>query len=247
MPKKQTRKKQTRKKQRIAPKRDRCMDKTANGKDCKNYICYASEKYCKIHFLKRLPNRMLDKEDTIRTMASPVTKNVWIGSLASAQHKPFLERYGIRSILNVSGIEPLRHTKRMYGDQGIEYETFTEIDPVTKEEKFMPDSKFDEDFTKADFLRYVTKALRFMKSAPKPILVNCQAGMNRSAAMIAAYLVCIEGKSFERAVTLLENANKPRGIGALRNIQFKNMIKLLAKMCEKTRRRQHPKKVRYSN
>ena len=115
-----------------------CRAINASGKPCNNYICSTSDKYCKIHFLKKLHSRMIDKEDTIMTMASPVTpqKDIWIGSLASAQHEQFLKKYGIKSILNVSGIEPLPHTKRMYNENKIVYHTFTEIDPETKEEKF---------------------------------------------------------------------------------------------------------------
>ena len=163
-----------------APKNNKCVSITASGKICRNNTCYSSDRYCKIHFLQKLHNRMIDKEDTIQTMAAPVTKNgdVWIGSLASAQHKSFLERYGIKSILNVSGIEPLPHTKRMYADLGIKYHTFTEIDPETKEEKFMPDSKFDSNgteggFTKLDFLEYAKKGIKFQKTCPKPVLTHC--------------------------------------------------------------------------
>ena len=153
-----------------------CRATKPSGETCGNYICSTSDKYCKIHFLKKLHSRMIDKEDTIATMASPVTPegDIWIGSLASAQHKQFLKKYGIKSILNVSGIEPLPHTKKMYNEQKIAYYTFTEIDPETKEEKFMPDVKFDDEiFTKADFLNYASKAIKAMKGFNGPILVHC--------------------------------------------------------------------------
>lgn len=218
-----------------------CKGTKIDGKPCSNNAAYASEGLCKIHFLKKLHDRMTDKEDTMRTMAAPVTKNgdVWIGSLASAQHKSFLERYGIKSILNVSGIEPLPHTKKMLKDHHIKYCTFTEVDPVTKEEKYMPDTKFDdEEFTKQDFLNYAKKAISFLKNCPKPVLVNCQAGMNRSAAMIAVYLVCARGKSFEKTVHLLEKANKTRGIPALKNMHFRRMIQELDNI-KKYRHRKH--------
>lgn len=153
-----------------------CRATNASGEACSNYICSTSDKYCKIHFLKKLHSRMVDKEDTITTMASPVTPNndIWIGSLASAQHKQFLKKYGIKSILNVSGIEPLPHTKKMYKEEKIVYHTFTEIDPETKEEKFMPDVKFDDEiFTKADFLNYAARAIKAIKGSPAPVLVHC--------------------------------------------------------------------------
>jgi protein tyrosine/serine phosphatase len=183
---------------------------------------------------------MTDKEDTVMTMAAPVTpeRDVWIGSLASAQHKQFLKKQGIKSILNVSGIEPLPHTKRMYKEEKIDYHTFTEIDPDTKEEKFMPDAKFDDMmFTKSDFLNYAAKAMRIIKNAPKPILVNCQMGMNRSAAMIAAYLICVRGYKYHKAVDALETANKPRGLGALKNGDFRKMLKEMSRFCKHERKR----------
>lgn len=225
-----------------------CKGTKIDGKPCSNNAAYASEGLCKIHFLKKLHDRMTDKEDTMRTMAAPVTKSgdVWIGSLASAQHKAFLERYGIKSILNVSGIEPLPHTKKMLKDHRIKYCTFTEIDPVTKEEKYMPDAKFDDEFTKQDFLNYAKKAITFLKNCPKPVLTNCQAGMNRSAAMIAAYLVCARGKSFEKTVHLLEKANKTRGIPALKNMHFRRMIQELDNI-KKYRHRKHSSRSSHSS
>lgn len=227
-----------------------CRAINASGEHCSNYICSTSDKYCKIHFLKKLHSRMIDKEDTIITMASPVTPDgdIWIGSLASAQHKNFLKTYGIKSILNASGIEPLPHTKKMYKDKHITYHTFTEIDPETKEEKFMPDAKFDDEmFTKDDFLNYANKAIKAIKNTPKPVLVHCQAGMNRSAAMIAAYLICVRGYSFEKTVTLLEDANKKRGIGALKNCDFKKILKEMEHVCNIERRKKKLKKKNKSN
>lgn len=217
-----------------------CRATNASNEPCKNYICSTSDKYCKIHFLKKLHSRMIDKEDTIATMASPVTPDgdIWIGSLASAQHKQFLKKYGIKSILNASGIEPLPHTKKMYKDLKIVYHTFTEIDPETKEEKFMPDVKFDDEiFTKADFLNYASKAIQAVKQSPRPMLINCQAGMNRSAAMIAAYLICVRGYSFEKAVSELEAANKKRGIAALKNHDFRKILKDMSHFCKLERRK----------
>ena len=221
-----------------------CRATKPSGETCGNYICSTSDKYCKIHFLKKLHSRMVDKEDTITTMASPVTPegDIWIGSLASAQHKEFLKKYGIKSILNVSGIEPLPHTKKMYNEEKITYHTFTVIDPKTKEEKFMPDAKFDDEiFTKEDFMNYASKAIKAIKASPKPILVNCQAGMNRSAAMIAAYLICAKGYSFEKTVKALEEANKKRGIAALKNKDFRKILKEMAHFCHLERRRKSKK------
>ena len=233
------RKRKTRKKTfHRSPKSNKCVSVTAAGTICRNNMCYSSDRYCKIHFLQKLHNRMIDKEDTIQTMAAPVTKNgdVWIGSLASAQHRSFLERFGIKSILNVSGIEPLPHTKRMYADLGIKYHTFTEIDPETKEEKFMPDSKFDPSgtdggFTKSDFFNYAKKAIKFQKNCPKPVLTHCQAGVNRSGSMIAAYMVCEKDLSFKKTIKLLEAANEKRGIRVLTNSEFRKTIEELANAC----------------
>lgn len=213
-----------------------CLETTKRGSRCKNPICYVSKKRCKLHYLHHLHDRLRKKSETLSSMGGPVTNDLWIGSLTSAHHKPFLEKAGIKSILNTSGIEPLPHTHKMYKDLGIPYETFTETHPRTKVEYFLPDSYFDSDFSEKEFLNYLAKGIEFLKTAPKPALIHCHAGINRSASTIAAYMIYALGHSFEDTIKRLERTNKKRGLKVLHNTDFR---KTLRKLDKNRRNRRH--------
>jgi len=56
---------------------------------------------------------------------------------------------------------------------------------------------------------HVALVLAIIKEAPKPVFVNCRAGVDRTAMMAAAYRVLIEGISPERAIVEMERFHTP--------------------------------------
>lgn len=56
---------------------------------------------------------------------------------------------------------------------------------------------------------HVALVLAIIKQAPKPVFVNCRAGVDRTAMMAAAYRVLIEGISPERAIEEMERFRTP--------------------------------------
>jgi protein tyrosine/serine phosphatase len=51
----------------------------------------------------------------------------------------------------------------------------------------------------------VIEALRVLKEAPKPILVHCQHGADRTGVIIAMYRIVFQGWSKEKAIEEMEN------------------------------------------
>jgi protein-tyrosine phosphatase len=58
----------------------------------------------------------------------------------------------------------------------------------------------------------------------KKILVHCAAGINRSATLIAFYLI-EQGLSYDETIELLAKANKKRGVELLTNPSFRSLLK----------------------
>lgn len=56
---------------------------------------------------------------------------------------------------------------------------------------------------------HVALVLAIIKEAPKPIFINCRAGVDRTAMMAAAYRVLVEGVSPARAVKEMERFRTP--------------------------------------
>lgn len=56
---------------------------------------------------------------------------------------------------------------------------------------------------------HVALVLAIIQEAPKPVFVNCRAGVDRTAIMAAAYRVLIEGISPERAIKEMERFRTP--------------------------------------
>lgn len=58
---------------------------------------------------------------------------------------------------------------------------------------------------------HVALVLAIIQEAPKPVFINCRAGVDRTAMMAAAYRVLIEGVSPEEAVERMERFRTPWG------------------------------------
>jgi protein-tyrosine phosphatase len=61
------------------------------------------------------------------------------------------------------------------------------------------------------------------------VLIHCQAGINRSAFILATYLITKRGYTADQAISAIQAANNVRGVPALTNIGFVQLLRGLEK------------------
>ena len=166
--------------------------------------------------------------------ASHVASKVWIGSIDSANDVDFLSKSGMKSIINASGMEPSVKTRNMYKKMGINYYTLSEIKRVPyksyyRVSHYLGDEKFSRSgLTPRNFFKFMHKGVKMMnhKNFKFPVLINCHAGVNRSASLIASYLLTKRRPyTYEKTVEFLKKANQKRGIHVLTNDDFKRSLR----------------------
>lgn len=217
-----------------------CKKRTHRGEPCKKPVFRVkgeNDTKCRLHYLMSVNAQNEDtneKPETVQESAAPVIKGViWIASLTGSRNVDLLKKHKIKAIVNASGIEPTPSIMKDYNELGINYHTFTSYDQQDGTERFFIDSPFNKypDFTKKDFFRYVIQGAKIIKNEiahkHRPVLINCFIGMNRSAAVIAAYLILVHKMSYERAYALLRATNKTRGLEVLTNPNFRKALKEL--------------------
>lgn len=175
-----------------------------------------------------------DEIEQFDSNASRVVPRIWIGSIDSANDVNYLSGNGIKSVINISGMEPSLKTRDMYRKLGIDYNTLSEIEKVPykshyRVSKYLGDEKFSRSgLTPRQFFKFMHKGSKIMnrKNFKFPALVHCHAGMNRSAALIAAYLTTKPRPySYDRTIELLEKANKRRDLDVLTNNDFRRSLR----------------------
>lgn len=176
-------------------------------------------------------------EDSIWKELSHVYDNIWISSMDGAYNDYVWDRTGARIIINVSSIEPgLTEIIRAYSRKMI-YKTISYIQPL-HDKKFNWDVEgkmcHSSDSTDVNtFFKIMDITRDFIRNARgdsySPVIVHCHEGINRSAAVICAYLIGELGKTSQEAIKLVAEANKKRDMPILTNIDFKNAIKGYAK------------------
>lgn len=180
-------------------------------------------------------NYYLDDEiEPFDSNASLVVPNVWIGSIDSAHDADFLRSKGIKSIVNISGMEPTPHAHEMYRKMGVNYNTLSKVELMPNKQiytvtDYLGDEKFQKTtLTPREFFNYMSRGVQILNQPDFqfPVLIHCFAGMNRSAALIAAYLLTKPHPySYEKTLELLRRANERRGLHVLTNKDFKRSLK----------------------
>jgi protein tyrosine/serine phosphatase len=56
---------------------------------------------------------------------------------------------------------------------------------------------------------HVAEVLAIIQEAPKPVLISCRAGVDRTGIIAAAYRVLVDGKSREQAIREMDGFNSP--------------------------------------
>jgi hypothetical protein len=172
--------------------------------------------FCSIHQRKRL-----EHEDGIfDSTFAHVANGVWIGSLDTANDPTGLKAAGIKTIVNISGWEPNKKTRSMYKRLGIAYHTLTTRDRLTGKLEYLGDEPIGPRLTLDEFYQYMDRGVEMARQSHRPVLINCHAGINRSASLIAAYLIACHRMTFEQARNALIRANEKRSIDVLTNRDF---------------------------
>lgn len=146
-------------------------------------------------------------------------KQLWIGSLKATQDKTFLTNNKIGAIVNVCGgkIKP-----------AIPVNVLNLIDLEDLDVSAAPMTKRSLDYVERAFSAGRIGAAYVQSSIQKGhnVLVNCAAGINRSAFTIAMFLVLHQGYSAENAIKAVRIGNSSRTPNTLCNKTFIKIIGL---------------------
>ena len=134
-----------------------------------------------------------------------VVDGIYIGSLNSTRGE-LLDRAGIDAIINLSGQC---------------YESNRAVINI-----IMEDINVTLDTVDAYMKKFTigVAAIEVALKEKKKVLVHCAAGINRSATLIAFYMI-ENGYSYESTFASLSAANKKRGVELLTNQSFRSILK----------------------
>lgn len=134
-----------------------------------------------------------------------VDTGIYIGSLTTAMSESRLEQLKIDTIINLS--------QRNYNCNL----------PVFNID--MDDNIIDIDNFEDYILKFKSgvEAIKLAREKNKNVLVHCAAGINRSAALIAMYLID-SGDDYNAVINKLTAANMSRGVPLLTNQTFKYLL-----------------------
>ena len=133
-----------------------------------------------------------------------VVQGIYIGSLSTVTNTDCICQNNITYIVNLSGSN---------------YVSRVASHSINMENKMITSLDLDK------YIELFMQGITLIKNAPPGnTLVHCAAGINKSATLIALYLVDI-GYSSEDAVRLLGAANRVRGVQLLTNKSFVYLIK----------------------
>lgn len=145
--------------------------------------------------------------------ATEIIKGLWIGNLHSAQNKKFFEKEIIGAVVNCTPDIP-----NTFETMGVLYLNIP-----------MNDTLKEKDIK--DMNRYLARTVKFIHtnlSNKRNVLVHCHAGMQRSAAVVAAYLMKYHKKSIMDAINLIIY-RRPIAFFYGQNVNFLNSLIIFSK------------------
>lgn len=136
--------------------------------------------------------------------AHEILPGLWLGSKAAAEDTAWQQEKGIYSIFNATKTLPFPETAKF--THRIPVDDNLAPTEIANMEKFAPEALF--------------KMIREMK-AGHPILVHCHAGMQRSAALVAMYLIANRGLNADQAMKYVRDR---RSVAFFPMANFKDAI-----------------------
>ena len=119
--------------------------------------------------------------------ADEIIKGIWIGNMASSQDAAFLTGKGIRAVFNCTKTIPFHEAVRN------QYRVPVDDNLQTDEIRNMELWSFE-----------IIYKLR-LEHKKGPVLVHCHAGMQRSACVVAMYLIATEKMKVEEAIKYIQS------------------------------------------
>lgn len=137
--------------------------------------------------------------------AHEIVPGLWLGSAKAAQDAAFLKRSNIQAIVNATSDLPFYHADSRSNRE------YTRIDVEDNLQRDQIERMFH-------FLNYATMFLhKNHRMQNKPVLVHCMMGMQRSACIVAAYLMKYHNMPLKQAITTVV---KQRPVAFYRGINF---------------------------
>jgi rhodanese-related sulfurtransferase len=119
--------------------------------------------------------------------ADEIIKGIWIGNMASSQDSEFLIGKGIRAVFNCTKTIPfheaVRNQYRVPVDDNLQEDEIRNMELWSFE---------------------IIYKLR-LEHKKGPVLVHCHAGMQRSACVVAMYLIATANMKVEQAITYIQS------------------------------------------
>lgn len=155
-----------------------------------------------------------------------IIDNLWLCDLKTARDADTLNPNSL-TIVDASATPLPKRIKEKYNSKGI---TYRRIDINFYDVPFDSKSRL---LTQDRFIEIVKRGAELINNALKSsddanVIVHCHAGINRSSASIAAYLIIYKMMDHEDVIELIRTANREqRNMPALTNPDFVAALKLL--------------------
>lgn len=170
------------KKPTIKPKKAKVNKVNSNNKPSKAPLTSEERREKRRHDRKKKMDRIFDTSNDY----DEIIPRLWLGSEDAALSGSFMERKDIKAVLNCTPSVPHK-----FKGKGIEYVRI----PLDDSLKMIDINKM------TIYLPYIVQNLRIMHHKQKRnVLVHCHAGMQRSAIVVAAYLVQYYNKTPSEAI-----------------------------------------------
>ena len=146
---------------------------------------------------------------------SEILPGLWLANFENAQDSSLLEKLGVNRILTVGNRSPI--------DNAILTET-TSRDPRVGEDGILYKLIYAMDSNEQNILKYFRECFDFIREAQSTrqgVMVHCQMGFSRSAAVVIGYLMHAERLTYAQAY---ERVRKKRIIGP--NLGFIRQLKM---------------------